>query len=289
MPTLPELQRAFTAAVYADDHAVVEHVRPGKFPATRYLRIYRNNVFANLTAALKAVYPVIERLVGRDFFGYSADTYIRHNPPTRGYLHDFGRHFPEFLAGFEPARKLVYLPDVAHLEWARHHAFHAADAAMLSLASLATVPPARHGTLRFSLHPSAQLVVSDYPILRIWQVNQPGHTDDARVDLAMGGVRLLVVRRAQDVVIETLTTGDHALLSAFAAEQSFETAGRAALVAQPEYQLAAALRRYVASATLTNFFLPEMQCSCATTLTQPEHAPSAHQPMPAPCMFGDLS
>ncbi len=253
MLSLPELQRAFAAAVYTGDEKITAHVRPGRFPAARHLQVYRNNVFESLSGALKAVYPVVERLVGAGFFAYAADGYIRGFPPTSGNLHDFGGRFAGFLAGFGPARELAYLPDVARLEWAWHRAFHAADADPLALARLAAIAPEQYGQLRFRLHPSAQLVASDYPLLRIWQVNQPDYPGDTGVDLTDGGVRLLVVRRGLEVVIEPLSAGDDALLRAVAAGRHFEDASTAALAAQPDYDLAAALRQHVARATLTDF------------------------------------
>ncbi len=253
MPSLPELQRAFAAAVYAGDDAVTAHVRHDRFPAARHLQVYRNNVFESLVGALKAVYPVVERLVGTGFFAYAADGYIRRHPPTSGNLHDFGAEFAGFLADFEPARALAYLPDVARLEWAWHRAFHAADQAPLALVRLAAVPPGQYGQLRFRLHPSAQLAASDYPLLRIWEANQPAYAGDVAVNLAAGGEQLLVVRRGFDVVIESLSAGDDALLRAFTAGQRFDEASAAALAAQPGYDLAAALRRHVASAVITDF------------------------------------
>ena len=72
------------------------------------------------------------------------------------------------------------------------------------------------------------------------------------MNLADGGVQLLVVRRALEVVIESLGTGDDALLRAFAAGQRFEDASAAALAAQPDYDLPAALRRHVANAVITD-------------------------------------
>ena len=280
MPSLPELQRAFAAAVYADeaatgaslhrgprldpiaDETITAHVRPDRFPAARHLQVYRNNVFESLVGALKAVYPVVERLVGTGFFAYAADGYIRRHPPASGNLHDFGDSFAGFLAGFEPARALAYLPDVARLEWAWHRAFHAADRAPLALERLAAVPPEQYGQLRFRLHPSAQPIASDYPLLRIWQVNQPGYAGEAEPrhlvhpnlgEFADGGVRLLVARPHMEVIVESLSAGDDALLRAFAAGQRFEDASAAVLAAQPDYDLAAALRRHVARGVIIDF------------------------------------
>lgn len=252
-PSLRELQQTFAAAVYEDTPAVLAHVRDGLFPAARHVQVYRHNIFANLTDALAAAYPVVRRLVGEGFFEYAADGYIRRHPPRSGNLHDFGAPFAEFLAAFAPARELAYLPDVARLEWTWQEAYHAADAAALALDELAAVTPERYLGLVFHLHPSVRLLASAYPILRIWRVNQPDDAGDATVNLADGGVRLLVVRRGLDVVIEPLGAGDDALLRAFAAGQTLEQAGAAALAREPDYDLPAALRRHVARATIADF------------------------------------
>jgi len=256
LPALPDLQRAFADAVYTGSDAVAQHVRDGRFPAARLLQVYRNNVFESLTGALKAVFPVVERLVGAGFFAYAADGYIRAHPPTSGNLHDFGQHFADYLAEFTPAQGLPYLPDVARLEWAWHRAFHAADVPPLSLERLAAVAPASYPALRFVLHPSVQLLASAYPLLHIWQVNQPDYAGDRSVDLAEGGVRLRVARPGLDVEIESLNPGDDALLRAFAAGRDFDAASRAALAAQPEYDLSTALRAHVARGVITDFSIP---------------------------------
>jgi hypothetical protein len=253
MPSLRKLQRGFAAGVFNPSVSdFTQHIHPGRFPAERHFQVYRNNVFESLTGALRAVYPVVERLVGDGFFRYAADIYIREHPPTSGNLHDFGASFAEFLTDFPPARELVYLSDVAHLEWAWHQSFHAADGAPLALAVLASISPEQYADLKFTLQPSARLVSSAYPMLRIWEVNQPAHQGDQTVDLGVGGVKLLVIRRGQ-IEIEPLGEGDYALLSAFAAGVPCAQAAEAALHAQTDYDLATALRHHVASTVLAGF------------------------------------
>ncbi len=255
---LADRQRRFARGIFGTaDPALLAAIRPGRFAPAQLLQVYRNNVFENLTAALRAIYPVVERLVGRGFFRYVADVYIRRHPPTSGNLHDFGAGLADFLATFPPAAGLAYLPDVARLEWAWHEAFHAAEAPALALERLAEVPSARYGELRFTLHPSARLIASGYPCLRIWQVNQPDWSGDETVDLAEGGVRLLVIRRRLEVEIEPLTAGEHALLTAFVAGRPLSEATEAALTAEPGLDLKACLRRHVRQATIVDFDLEE--------------------------------
>jgi hypothetical protein len=254
-PALPDLQRAFAAHVFGSEPAALAYIAPGRFTPEQHLQIYHNNVFESLTGALRAVYPVIERLVGEGFFRYAADAYIRRDPPVSGNLHDFGNRFADFLEQFSPAAGLPYLPDTARLEWAWHEAFHAADAAPLDPATLAQVPPDKYAELRFRLHPSVRLLASDYPVLRIWQVNQPDYTGDPAVDLAEGGVRIRVGRRQLTVELARLTPGEQALLGTLAAQCTFAEACEAALAAQPDLDITAALARQVQDMVLVDFYL----------------------------------
>ncbi|MBI5612832.1 MAG: putative DNA-binding domain-containing protein [Gammaproteobacteria bacterium] len=251
MPTLPELQRDFVAAVFdADSERFPGEVRDGRFGGARLFQIYRNNVFLSLTGALAAVYPVVQCLVGAGFFDYLADNFIRAHRPDSGNLHDFGGELAEFLAGFPACADHPYLPDVARLEWAYHRVFHAAAPAF-DLAALGAVPPEQYGALRFGLSPGARLIVSDYPLLAIWRANQPG-AGDTTVDLGAGGERLLVFRRALEVEFKLLAPGEYALLDALRDGATLEHASERALAAAADFDLAACLQQQVALGTLTN-------------------------------------
>ncbi len=243
-PGLRELQQAFARAVFEDDAGLYPHLHDGKFSAERNLRVYRHNTGANLTDALAAVYPVIKRLVGEGFFDFSADRYWHAHPPASGNIHDFGAAFEDFLAGFEPAQTLAYLPDVARLEWAWHRAFHSPDPQPMDRRLLANIDPAGYGALRFLLHPAAALLSSRWPVLRIWEAHQqPGEPDP--IDLDQGGENMLVIRRGLEVVVERLPPGEHAFLVSLACLEPLATACEAALAVDPATDIPALLNRAV--------------------------------------------
>lgn len=254
-PSLRELQQAFADAVLQDATTILEHVRDGVFPSARHLQIYRNNSFANLTDALVACYPVVQKLVGHEYFEFAADGYVRKHPPASGNLHDFGAAFPDYLGSLTSAQSLPYLGDVAQIEWAWQRAYHAADASPLSSDALAAVSPDDYIRLVFRLHPSAQLLRSQYPSLHIWQVNQPDYEGDVSVDLDEGAQCMLVVRRDAEVEIESLSRSEYALLQAFAAGQSLGIANELAVAADADFDLGSTLNHHIGSATVTSFVL----------------------------------
>lgn len=256
MPGLHELQARFgTALVDAEAGTLGSHIRADGLTPERRLGIYRNNVFTNLREALRTLFPVLEQLVGTEFFDFAADEFIRHHPSPAGDLNEFGEQLPQFLAGFAPAAELVYLPDTARLEWLAHRVYHAAEAPPVAFERLAEVAPEHYGDLHFTLHPAAALLESPYPVHRIWQVNQPGYQGDTAVSLDTGPVRLLIERRDGRVEVQPLTLGEWNLLRALANQDAFASACEAALASEPTLDLGATLQRLVAQATLADFSL----------------------------------
>jgi hypothetical protein len=141
--------------------------------APRRFAVYRNNVAHGLSRALATRFPVIERLLGAEFFAALAPLFVAAHPPASPRLFEWGGAFPDFLRTFPPLAGLPYLADVARLELARGVAYHAADLAPLSPAALAALAVAPD-TARLALHPSVQVIASDHAVGTIWAANQPG-------------------------------------------------------------------------------------------------------------------
>lgn len=180
--SLHAMQQAFLNAVI-DDTQFAGLI--GNSDDAELVSVHRNNWRSNLTNALRATYPVIERLVGVDFFGYTASCFIDAHPSRSANLEDYGAEFAEFLRAFPAAQSLPYLADVAVLE-------AAIEAALV----------ADEGV--------AYAVSSPFPILRIWQVNQPGWEGDEQVDLDTGANYLCVHRIDDDVLIEPIAADNFA-------------------------------------------------------------------------------
>lgn len=196
--------------------------------------IYRNNVAQGLTKALAMRFPVVERLVGPEFFGAMARVYLDREPPTSPLLFAWGAGFPGFLQAFPPVRSLSYLPDVAQLEWLRGEAYHAADAEPLSPVALARAA-GEAGAIRLGLHPSLRLFRSRVSAVTIWTVNQPGQVPGAlRADRDEAA---LILRDPADAVpVLPVSPGDLALVAALAAGQTLMAAATAGALVEPGHQ-----------------------------------------------------
>ncbi len=165
--------RLFSTAVRTPDEAVPQEIRKtNNQPSLKRFNVYRNNVASSLRSAMAATYPVVEALVGAEFFAPMAQAYVADNIPSSPVLLEYGENFAKFLERFEPVRQLAYLPDVARVEWAFNESFHAKDAEPLTIQALSALDPQALNRVRFALHPSLRLIRSSWPVLSIWQAHQ---------------------------------------------------------------------------------------------------------------------
>lgn len=145
------------------------------------LSIYKNNVFASLIANLADLYPAVMKTVGTDFFNSCAKTYLIEHPPTHASLLEFGTGFPQFIQTFKPALSLPYLADVARIDLACHHAYHAQDAIPLQPGYYANYDLELLAAARIIAHPSASLITSPFACFSIW--NLPAQANDIKTSI----------------------------------------------------------------------------------------------------------
>lgn len=240
MPMHAEFTRAFRAGLFNGTLPPGVTARAPDEAAQRFA-VYRNNVAHSLTRALARRFPVVERLVGTEFFTAMASLYIEAAPPASPQLFLWGEGFARFLQGFPPVRSLPYLPDVSRLEWQRGIAYHAADVPSVTPADLAQAAgdPAR---FRLVLHPSVALIRSRHAVVTIWQANQPGavQTGPLRADKAEDA--LILRDRADQVPVIALSAGEAGFQSALMRGETLLDAATRAEGADPARLLALLMR-----------------------------------------------
>lgn len=193
-----EAQTAFRAGLTTRD------VPPGLTAVgdlSRRFSVYRNTVAHSLTEALAQRFPVVCRIVGPAFFGAMAHVFVAAHPPRSPILHDYGADFPDFLKTFPPVASLPYLPDVAWIEVLRGRAYHAADAVPLPNAAITARLAGDVEAACLSLHPAMRVMISPYPAVSIWTMNQPGaviHPLQPRPESA------LIHRHGDDVIVQAV-------------------------------------------------------------------------------------
>jgi len=115
----------------------------------------------------------------------------------------------------------------------------------LNLGGVAVNGPAE---LRFTLHPSLQLLASRWPIASLWA------GDDA--DMKKGQV-VAVIRPALNVELRILPPGGHGFVTALAAGATLDAAAEAAVAREPDFDLATHLQGLFALGAVVALMLPD--------------------------------
>jgi hypothetical protein len=257
MRELAELQALFGAGLdaSASDRDALQIFRGGPEQARRRFGIYRGNAAANAAKAMAAAYPVVEKIVGPEFFAGLAREYQSRHPSETGDLNEYGQDFAAFLADFPPAKEIPYLADVAQLEWLVHRAHYAADPAPFDPARLASVPAEQQLQLRPRLHPACAILHSAHPLARIWQVHRDTVDSEFEVDFSQGPSHALVFRPRFRVKVAQTGDAEAAFLVAALAGATLEAALAAAQVHDASFDLGRSLNEWVGSSVIVDFTL----------------------------------
>lgn len=145
----------------------------GSDPEVRFA-VYRNNVTVSLIDALADTFPIVQELVGVEFFRAMARVFVQSSPPRSRIMAYYGGSFADFVESFPPAMSVPYLADVARLEMGRVTACHAADVPPVPPEALqvALSDPQGLMSLRLVLHPSVHVIASRFAVFSLWAAHQ---------------------------------------------------------------------------------------------------------------------
>lgn len=222
--------------------------------------VYRNTVMKGCIDALQANFPAVTRLVGEEWLRAAAAVYAAQTLPSERSLLAYGESFPDFLAGFEPAAGLPYLPGVARLErfWTQSHT--AADEPVLEMAGMAGLDPESLAHAVLHPHPAARWAwFPDAPIYTIWSRNREEGEFDGEID--WHGEGALLVRPRSSVCWLAIDAAAVAFLDACRRAQSVEDAFAAALAVDAGADLTKLAATLIGAGAFTRLALPEAPSS----------------------------
>lgn len=120
------------------------------------LRIYTDAYRLRLLDVLANDFPTTKAMLGEDAFDALGRDYLRAHPSTQPSVRHFGHAFADWLATRSDVAESV--SQLARFEWTQGECFDAADAPLLDMTTLATLPADAWPTLRLHLHPAVRLL-----------------------------------------------------------------------------------------------------------------------------------
>jgi len=171
---LTSVQESFAQALIAVDQidAALPLFKGNAALNRERFALYRGNVSAIWQQTCASAYPVLQQLLGADFFSDMSRMYGYTHPSLSGNLAEFGAAMADFVSSLESCRDYPYLGDVARLEWLVHSTYYQAHESAVTLNDLAALPPEQLGELRCRLQPSCALLESSWAIAEIWNAHQ---------------------------------------------------------------------------------------------------------------------
>jgi len=255
---LAELQRDFisdclSGKLNENNVLSAKYIDADSISASGLMGIYQTSGIGNIINSMKLTYPVIEKLVGVDFFRATCKAFILLHWPRSANMDDYGNEFADFLSVFEHAKHLTYLEDVARLEWLFHQSSLADDAATTDWARLAKIEEDEVLQIKFKLAPSVSLIRSIFPIEKIWQMNQLDAEHGTPVDFDGSETFLLLYRNGLKIDFVAIPFAEYVFLLAFYQGLTFEKAIDNSTREQASILIDDTLHKYIKLGVISGF------------------------------------
>jgi hypothetical protein len=179
-------------------------------------------VHVSLVDCIAESFPIVRAQLGEDFFRAMARAFVQEHKPATPLLTFYGEHFPDFIAAFEPAADLPWLPDLARLERAWSACWAAQDAAAMPLGALRNLQADELAMCRVRAHPAVRLVRSAWPVGDLWQAHQYAQPDLS--GLQWHPQNVLLTRPQAEVRLRLLGDGAAHFTAALLEDQPIEAA-----------------------------------------------------------------
>lgn len=239
MSSLTAFQDAFSEALSGESQSLSLWLPTANSAG---LRVYRNTVAKGLADALAASFPTVQRLVGEDWFEAAAVEFSRHLPPLTPSLLAYGKGFAQWLAAFEPAQSLPYLPGIARLDRLWTEAHLAADAEPMGGATLTRLGGGDLEATGVVLHPTARFAWFEDNTPSLWLSNRPPAVPPDEFAFETGGQGVLITRPEGEVQTELLDAPSYAFVRACAEGCTLASAAAQALNVLSEADLSATVQ-----------------------------------------------
>ncbi|HAT8173706.1 TPA: DUF2063 domain-containing protein, partial [Legionella pneumophila] len=181
MPTIKQIQESFLKTVLnQQDTAIFEYFCPNEITNEFRFDIYRNTILQNLRHSLEITFPAIWKLVGKECADGLALHFAqdKNNLPTTNCLDDWGEKFPQFLKNNPTVSHLLYLKDIAEIEWLKHLSYCSRDYPVFDPRILQNHLNERVEKLTLLFNPSVFLYSSPYYLKNIFDlIENPQETD----------------------------------------------------------------------------------------------------------------
>lgn len=248
------LQKNFTNHLIESKKTAIINILPySKTESLARLNIYRNNVFGNFESVLSSTFEVVKKIVGEKYFQQLITEYIKNYPSKSGNLDLYGESFAKLIKKQLSQHRLLYLEDVAKIEFLYHKSYFAKNAKKsFDLEKFKKLKPQDYQNLTFKLHPSCYLISSNFPIYEIWQNNL--NNSKKQIKVIEKEQFLLIDRSLNQSKISKISQAEYLFLKLINKKKKlYETYEEICRITNQEIDIGSFLNKFISSAILVDF------------------------------------
>lgn len=164
MSALADIQSQIRQALLTGEAPTLGPLLVGGRDARKRLAIHQRHYAASLITALLDRFPATVWLVGSPFVTEAARQFVRHHPPTRPCIAEYGEQFPAFLAKQPGGAAIPYLQQFAEIEWHLSRLSIAIDVPALTLTDPSRMDAAALAAATIALQPGLHYLQADWAI-----------------------------------------------------------------------------------------------------------------------------
>jgi hypothetical protein len=240
MPALADLQAGVRRALVAGDTTVIEPLLVGGHDGGKRLAIHQRHYTASLVTSLLDRFRATIWLVGSEFVRHAAQRFVRHHPPTRPCLAEYGGSFPAFLTAQMSEGQVPYLGQFAALEWHLGRLSLAVAGAGPTRADLSAFDPGALPDATLTLQPGVRFFSAQWAIDELMSLYLAEEEPD-RFALEAGDVWLELRGCRGELRMNRLTHAEFVFRASLAAGQVVGDAALSALEIDPAFDAGRAL------------------------------------------------
>jgi hypothetical protein len=185
---------------------------------SRGLAIYQRNLKANAINALQISFPTVNKLIGDELFSYAVQQLLKQDPPYAGDWGLWGEKFPKQLKQLTALKHFSFVADIGELDFLLHLLGREKDNE-LNMNTMSLLGSSELDQIRIVLNPAIQLIVSEFPIIDIYNANHglasqvEHYLKEAKQKLVVGeGQTALLYRPEFKPLVRSVDSSEYAWL-----------------------------------------------------------------------------
>jgi hypothetical protein len=212
---LSKLQHAYDAAIYYNDpEKLSKCLSPNKnINHQTSIKIYRNNTLGSLINALLDVYPICQKILGKDYFRQIAMQHVKANPSMSHNLNRYGagldRTINDLSGVHDELLSMPYLMDIAKMEWQLHLCYYTDNRQAFRVDEFSQLTSAQQSRVRFILADDIGLIKSSFDLYAIWQ----SYESQSDIKVNQSQSHLVIHRQKYKPIVDSLVARDYDLIS----------------------------------------------------------------------------